>query len=96
MQRGCSLTSRNSSHEKSIKKETYRRYSNGVIRFSVWDGWELIEEYGSVRAAAYLQGATGAIKSLMNNVYYYQDKLSCTTYIANASGALLESYRYDL
>jgi RHS repeat-associated protein len=28
--------------------------------------------------------------------YYYQDKLGSTTQVANASGALLESYRYDL
>jgi RHS repeat-associated protein len=36
------------------------------------------------------------IKSLLNNVYYYQDKLGSTTHVANASGQLLESYRYDL
>jgi RHS repeat-associated protein len=29
-------------------------------------------------------------------LYYYQDKLGSTTHVANASGALLESYRYDL
>ena len=28
--------------------------------------------------------------------YYYQDKLGSTSQVANASGALLESYRYDL
>jgi RHS repeat-associated protein len=71
---------------------------SNVIRISVWDGWELIEEYASStsRAAAYLQGAHGVIKSLQNNVYYYQDKLGSTTHVANASGQLLESYRYDL
>jgi RHS repeat-associated protein len=78
------------------KNRQIARSIDNVIRFSVWDGWELIEEYGSVRAAAYLQGATGVIKSLMNNVYYYQDKLGSSTHVANASGALLESYRYDL
>jgi RHS repeat-associated protein len=67
-----------------------------VIRYSVWDDWELIEEYGTTRAAAYLQGAHGVIKSLMNNVYYYQDSLGSTTHIANATGQLLESFRYDL
>lgn len=78
------------------KNRQIARSLNNVIRFSVWDGWDLIEEYSSVRSAAYLQGATGVIKSLMNNVYYYQDKLGSTTHIANASGTLLESFHYDL
>jgi RHS repeat-associated protein len=75
---------------------------NTVVRFSVWDGWELIQEYGTassaVPAVAYLQGATGVIKSwtASNVIYYYRDKLGSTTHIANAAGALLESYRYDL
>jgi RHS repeat-associated protein len=71
---------------------------SNVIRISVWDGWELIEEYASAttQAAAYLQGTHGVIKSLLNNVYYYQDKLGSTTHVANASGQLLESYKYDL
>jgi RHS repeat-associated protein len=80
------------------KNRQIARSINNVIRFSVWDGWELIEEYGSGRAAAYLQGANGVIKSWTynNTLYYYQDKLGSTTHIANASGQLLESYRYDL
>jgi RHS repeat-associated protein len=80
------------------KNRQIARSINNVIRFSVWDGWELIEEYGSVRAAAYLQGATGVIKSWTPSsvIYCYQDKLGSTTHVANASGALLESYRYDL
>jgi RHS repeat-associated protein len=36
------------------------------------------------------------VKSLVNNIYYYQDKLGSTTHIADARGNLLESYRYDL
>lgn len=46
----------------------------------------------------YLQGATGVIKSwsAANTLYYYQDKLGSTTQVANTSGALLESYKYDL
>jgi RHS repeat-associated protein len=69
-----------------------------VVRFSVWDDWELLEEYdtSNVKQAAYLQGGQGVIKSLVNNVYYYQDKLGSTTHIADGSGHLLESYRYDL
>jgi RHS repeat-associated protein len=69
-----------------------------VVRFSAWDNWELVEEYatGLQRTEGYLQGATGVIKTLVTNRYYYQDKLGSTTHVANASGALLESYRYDL
>jgi RHS repeat-associated protein len=82
------------------KNRQIARNLNGVIRFNVWDGWELLEEWanGSTRSVAYLQGATGIIKSWGSNgtFYYYQDKLGSTTHVANASGALLESYRYDL
>jgi RHS repeat-associated protein len=82
------------------KNRQIARNLNGAIRFNVWDGWELLEEWadGATRSTTYLQGATGIIKSWGNNgtFYYYQDKLGSTTHIANASGALLESYRYDL
>jgi RHS repeat-associated protein len=82
------------------KNRQIARNINGVIRINVWDGWELIEEYasGTLRAAAYLQGTTGVIKSwtYSNVLYYYQDKLGSTTHVANPSGALLETYRYDL
>jgi YD repeat-containing protein len=74
------------------------RKIGGVIRFSVWDNWELLEEYagGMQRTEGYLQGATGVIKTLVTNRYYYQDKLGSTTHIADNSGNLLESYKYDL
>ena len=71
-----------------------------VIRFSAWDNWELVEEYSSSLnvVTGYLQGATGVIKSWGSSgtVYYYQDKLGSTTHVANASGQLVESYKYDL
>jgi RHS repeat-associated protein len=74
------------------------RVIDNQVQFSVWDDWELIEEYASpsVRSAAYLQGAHGVIKSILNNVYYYQDSLGSTTHLADGAGHLLESYRYDL
>jgi hypothetical protein len=80
------------------KNRQIARRIGGVVRFNVWDNWELVEEYatGLQRTEAYLQGATGVIKTLVTNRYYYQDKLGSTTHVANASGALLESYRYDL
>jgi RHS repeat-associated protein len=36
------------------------------------------------------------VKTLVDNIYYYQDELGSTSHIANASGALLEYYKYDL
>jgi RHS repeat-associated protein len=60
--------------------------------------WELIEEYttGNVRTTAFVQGAHGPIKSLLNNIYFYQDSLGSTSHIASTTGALLEYYKYDL
>ena len=81
------------------KNRQVARAINGAIRFSVWDDWELLEEYtmGNVRTAAYLQGAHGPVKSLLNTAYYfYQDSLGSTSHIASSSGALLEYYKYDL
>jgi RHS repeat-associated protein len=80
------------------KNRQVARSINGAVTFSVWDDWELVEEYGTgnVRTAAYLQGAHGPIKSLLNNVYFYQDELGSTSHIANTSGALLEYYKYGL
>lgn len=80
------------------KNRVVVRSVDGTITFNVWDDWELVEEYapGNVIAAKYLQGAHGPIKSLLNNVYFYQDSLGSTSHIASSSGALLEYYKYDL
>lgn len=80
------------------KNRQIARSINGSITFSVWDDWELVEEYapGNVVTAKYLQGAHGPIKNLQNNIYYYQDSLGSTSHIASAAGALLEYYKYDL
>ena len=84
------------------KNRQIMRSINTIVVYSVWDGWELIQEYGlessTEPTATYLQGAQGVIKSWTstNVIYYYQDKLGSTTHIADASGHLLESYRYDL
>jgi RHS repeat-associated protein len=71
---------------------------NGAVTFSVWDDWELVEEYtnGNIRTAAYLQGAHGPTKSLIPNNYFYQDSLGSTSHLASSAGALLEYYKYDL
>lgn len=80
------------------KNRQIARNVNGAITFSVWDDWELVEEYGTgnVVTAKYLQGAHGPVKSLLNAVYFYQDSLGSTSHIASATGALLEYYKYDL
>jgi RHS repeat-associated protein len=83
------------------KNRQIARNINGVVRFNAWDGWELVEEYGSglTVAKGYLQGATGVIKSwdpIYGQLYYYQDKLGSTTHVANAIGQLVESFHYDL
>jgi len=80
------------------KNRQIARSINNVKTFSVWDDWELIEEYGTsnVRTAAYLQGAHGPVKSLLDNIYFYQDELGSTSHIASSTGALLEYYKYDL
>ena len=82
------------------KNRQIARNLNGEIRFSVWDGWELIEEWSNAatRPTAYLQGANGVIKSWGTNgtFYFYQDKIGSTTHIADANGNLLESFHYDL
>jgi Chitobiase/beta-hexosaminidase C-terminal domain/RHS Repeat len=46
------------------KNRQIARRIGGVVRFSVWDNWELVEEYatGMQRTEGYLQGATGVIK----------------------------------
>lgn len=65
---------------------------------SVWDGdWAILEEYttGNVLVQKYLQGYHGLVKTLVDNIYFYQDELGSTSHIANASGALLEYYKYD-
>src|SRR6266849_4338380 len=73
--------------------------SSKTIVFSVWDGdWAILEEYGpsNVLLQKNLQGYHGLVKTLTDNIYYYQDELGSTSHIANASGALLEYYKYDL
>jgi len=80
------------------KNRQIARSIAGVVTFSVWDDWELVEEYttGNVVTAKYLQGAHGPVKSLIDNIYFYQDSLGSTSHIASSSGALLEYYKYDL
>src|SRR5207237_73409 len=75
------------------------RSINGTVTFSVWDGdWAILEEYGTSNTVTqkYLEGYHGLVKTLQDNIYYYQDELGSTSHIANSSGTLREYYRYDL
>jgi RHS repeat-associated protein len=73
--------------------------SSQTIIFSVWDGdWAILEEYDASGAVVqkYLQGYHGLVKTLVDNMYYYQDELGSTSHIADSTGSLLEYYKYDL
>jgi RHS repeat-associated protein len=74
------------------------RIEGGVTTFSVWDGWDLIEEYrgGNNVTARYLNGPNGVIKNLSSNNYYFQDGSSSTSHLTDSNGNLRESYLYDL
>lgn len=74
------------------------RTVGGVTTYSVWDGWDLVQEYqtGGAVTANYLHGASGLVKNLTTSNYYYQDGSGSTSHLANSGGALLEWYRYDL
>src|SRR6266496_3587723 len=70
---------------------------NGPTRYSVWDGWDLVQEYqGTTEIGAYLYGPSGLVKNLLSGNYYYQDGSGSTSHLASSGGALLEWYRYDL
>jgi RHS repeat-associated protein len=51
---------------------------------------------GILLTEKYVQGYHGLVKTLVSNIYYYQDELGSTSHIAYSSGALIESYQYDL
>jgi RHS repeat-associated protein len=66
--------------------------------YSVWDGWDLIEEYqsGNDVTVRYLIGPSGVIKNLTSNNYYFQDGSGSTSHLTNSIGTVLEWYLYDL
>ena len=88
----------------ALNRQVWRSVTDQPETFSVWDGWDLIQEYQAANngaaTAAYLYGATGLIADghveYSGFHYYYQDASGSTSHVANASGQLLEWYRYDL
>jgi RHS repeat-associated protein len=76
------------------------RTVGGVTTYSGWDGWDLMQEYqgnqGSTITGTYVHGASGLVKEMRSNNYYYQDGSGSTSHLASSNGALVEWYRYDL
>ncbi|MBX6326826.1 MAG: RHS repeat-associated core domain-containing protein, partial [Chthoniobacterales bacterium] len=71
--------------------------------YSVWDGWDLIEEYQRINGnwtvtSAYVYGASGLIAATYNGQVYFhfQDASGSTSHLTDANGVLREWYRYDL
>ncbi len=82
-----------------LNRQVTRKIGTASPLYNVYDGWDLIAEYNagsSIPLNAYLNGAGGLVKNLTANIYYYQDASGSTSHVANAAGALLEWYRYDL
>jgi RHS repeat-associated protein len=86
-----------------LNRQVSRRLGNGgTTYYSVWDGWNLVEDYhksgnNAVVDATYVYGATGLVRDMENaNHYYYQDGSGSISHLANNSGTLLEWYRYDV
>ena len=81
-----------------LNRQVSRRIgTNGARTFSVWDGWDLIQEYqsGNSVTAQYLYGPNGVVKNLSTNNFYFQDGSGNTSYVTD-SNWLLEYYLYDL
>jgi RHS repeat-associated protein len=84
-----------------LNRQVSRAVTGQPTIYNVWDGWDLVQEYhmsgnNAVEDASYLYGATGLVKNLLTNNYYYQDGSGSTSHLANSSGVLQEWYRYDL
>jgi RHS repeat-associated protein len=82
-----------------LNRQVSRTIGTGSPVYNVYDGWELIAEYAPGATSpsnAYLPGPGGLIKNLTTNRYYYQDASGSTSHLASNTGALLESYRYDV
>lgn len=80
-----------------LNRQVSRTLNAGVPTYSVYDSWSLVAEYqsGSL-TGSYVYGATGVVKNLVNNRYYYQDGSGSTSHLASSTGTLVEWYRYDL
>jgi len=78
------------------------RSINGTATYFIYDGWSLIGEYNvsGTLLQKYIHGVNideilAKIDST-GTVFYQQDGLGSTVALTNSSGALLESYQYDV
>jgi len=78
------------------------RSINGTATYFIYDDWSLIGEYNV--SGALLQKYIHGIKideilakiDSTGTVFYHQDGLGSTVALTNSSGALIESYQYDV
>ena len=82
-----------------LNRQVSRAVTGQPTTYSIWDGWNLVEEYqsanGGATTASYVYGAGRLLTNQTLN-YYYQDASGSTSHLADSSGHLLEWYRYDL
>jgi RHS repeat-associated protein len=84
------------------KNRCIARTINGTTTLYIFDDWNLTDERNAAdtQQAKYIHGP--AIDEMLvrttptGTAYYHQDGLGSTTALTNATGALLESYRYDV
>ncbi len=80
---------------------------NGNVTFSIWDGWNIVEEYHrdnptntSSLETSYLHGAgSDELISMTRGgqtYYFFQDGRGNTSHVANTAGQLIERYEYDV
>ncbi len=78
-----------------LNRQVSRQIGAAQPVYNVYDGWNLIGEYApgaTSPTVAYL----GGLKNLSANLYFYHDGSESTSHLADNTGTLLESYRYDL
>ena len=84
------------------KNRVVQRSIGGTTTYLIYDGWDLIEERNGSNAvlATYVHGAKEdelltRTDSSGNTVYYHHNALGSVTDLTNASGAVVEKYKYD-
>jgi len=79
-----------------------QRLVNGQLTANVWDGWEVVAEFGSggVLKNTLIHGAGSDLigQSALSVVptFFYPDGSGSTAFLADSMGNLLEKYIYDL
>ena len=74
---------------------------NGTSTYFIYDGWDLIEERNSTGTvlATYVHGARQdemlSKTTTAGTVYYQHNALGSVTDLTNASGTIVEKYKYD-